>query len=304
MTNVDVSIVIPVLNGLATLPAVLDGIARQERQPRDIIAIDSGSTDASVACLERAGAEVIRIPPGSFNHGLSRNAAVSRARGRLIVLLVQDAIPLGPRWLEALTAPFERDPQLAGTFARQVPVDGATALTCWSLERWVAAGEQARLVGPLTRDVFGRMSPAERHDACAFDDVCACIRRAAWERHPFAQVSIAEDLEWARDVLLDGWKIAFVPDARVRHSHDRGVRYEYERTRAVHARLAELFGLSTVPSLPALGASIARTLPRHLRVATADRNASSLATAAALAIAWPAGQYLGARDARRGILRT
>ena len=303
MTNVDVSIVIPVLNGMATLPAVLDGIARQEHQPRDIIAIDSGSADASVACLERAGAEVIRIPPGTFNHGLSRNAAVGRARGRLIVLLVQDAIPVDPGWLRSLTAPFEHDPLLAGTFARQIPVDGATALTCWSLRRWVAAGDQARVVGPLGEEGFRRLTPAERHDACAFDNVCACIRRAAWERHPFARVTIAEDLEWARDVLLDGWKIAYVPAARVRHSHDRGVRYEYERTRAVHARLAELFGLSTVPTLPALGASIARTLPRHLRVAKADRNPSSLATAAALAIAWPAGQYLGARDARRGSAR-
>ena len=303
MTNVDVSIVIPVLNGMATLPAVLDAIAGQEHQPRDIIAIDSGSTDASVACLERAGAEVIRIASGTFNHGLSRNAAVARARGRLIVLLVQDAIPVGSGWLEALTAPFEGDPQLAGTFARQAPVDGATALTCWSLERWIAAGEHGRVVGPLAQDAFRAMSPAERHDACAFDNVCACIRRAAWDRHPFARVTIGEDLEWARDVLLDGWKIAYVPGARVRHSHDRGVRYEYERTRAVHARLAALFGLSTVPTLPALGASIARTLPRHLRVARTDGNASSLATAAALAIAWPAGQYLGARDARRGTPR-
>lgn len=299
-----VSIVIPTRNGIATLPAVLDAIARQDVGPSEIVAIDSGSSDGTPELLSRSGARVICIPAERFNHGTSRNEAVAATTGDLVVLLVQDAVPIGSTWLSAMIAPFGADPALAGSFARQVPADGATALARWSLSRWVAAGDRPRTVGPLTRARFDAMAPAERHAACAFDNVCACVRRLAWECHPFACVPIAEDLEWARDVLLDGWRIAYVPDAQVRHSHDRGVRYEFERTRAVHARLVELFGLTTVPTLPALATSIARTIPEHLRVTRPEGGMARLASAAALGFAWPAGQYAGARDARRAARRS
>jgi hypothetical protein len=65
---------------------------------------------------------------------------------------------------------------------------------------------------------------------CAFDNVCSCIRRTAWTEHPFRAAPIAEDLQWAHDVLLAGYSLAFVPDAVVLHSHDRSPIYEFKRT--------------------------------------------------------------------------
>jgi predicted phosphodiesterase len=125
---------------------------------------------------------------------------------------------------------------------------------------------------------------------------------AVWRRYPFRAARIAEDLEWALTVLQSGYRLAYVPEAVVVHSHDRSVRYELQRTYAVHQRLQSLLGLSTVPGVLSLARAIAVTLPLHLRLAAGDSRGRgrALARAAGLAVALPLGQYLGARSAREG----
>jgi rhamnosyltransferase len=296
-----ISILIPTWNGAHQLPALLDAIDRQTRRPDEIVAVDCGSTDGTVVLLDRRGVRVHQIGAGEFNHGDTRNLGVTLTGGDLIVLAVQDAVPIDARWLEALTRPLDEDPGLAGTFARQVPLENAGAITRWNLQHWVAARTDPRVVGPFPRETFNELSAMARLDACAFDNVCSCIRRTAWERHRFARVPIAEDLEWSRDVLLDGWKIAYTPAACVRHSHDRSATYEWRRTYLVHRRLMELFGLATIPSFGQLISSVGRTAITHARICARERSPLwEVRRAVALAVAWPAGQYFGARDARRG----
>jgi len=248
------------------------------------------------------------VASGEFNHGGTRNQAMSYASGDVAVMLVQDAIPASPAWLSSLVRPLLNDPSIAGTFSRQVPRARASRVTAHYLAQWVAARPEARMVGPLTSEEFDRMSPADRHSVCAFDNVCSCIRLSVWRDHPFATTAIGEDLEWARDVLLAGHKLAYVPEAVVEHSHERPISYELQRTYLVHQRLAQLFGLTTVPTIGSLVRSIAITVPANARVA-ADEPAGrvrAVLRGAALGIAQPIGQYLGARSAREGreLLRT
>ena len=147
------------------------------------------------------------------------------------------------------------------------------------------------------------MTPMERLLFCAFDNVASCIRRSIWEQRPFKSTPIAEDLAWSLDVLLAGYSIAFAPDAVVIHSHDRGAVYEYRRTRVLHEQLFELFGLQTIPAMPALMRAIAASSLSHARLEL--RSPGQWARALTLAVAWPLGQYVGGRRAaRRGDSRT
>jgi rhamnosyltransferase len=305
----DVSIVILTRNAGPRLDRLLDMIAIQQGgATREIVAVDSQSGDGTPERLRARGAMVISIPVEAFDHGETRNVALSAACAPLAVLIVQDAVPCSDRWLDALLKPLGDDEQVAGSFARQRPWPDASRITSHYLAHWRASSPEPRRVGPVSRDAYDRMSPAERHDLCTFDNVCACIRRSVWERHPFTRTPIAEDLEWARDVLLDGHAIVFAPDAAVWHSHDRSVAYELQRTYLVHKRLHALFGLSTVPSAGALLRAVAVSLPSHVRLAAAeDREKLRRAVrAAGLALAFPLGQYLGAKSDRDGreLLRT
>ena len=300
MTTPIYSIVLPTLNGAGTLPALLAALSSQRTaEPIEVIAVDSGSADGTVDLLERWGADTIRIRPEQFDHGLSRNLAAARARGTFLVFLVQDALPVDRHFLDALAAPFATQPRLAGTFAHQQPRANATRLARDSVQRWVAAFNQGGTTSfPGGLAEFEALAPLERLRRCVLDNVASCIRRSAWEAHPFKATPIAEDLEWAKDILLHGYSIQFVPEAVVLHSHDRSASYEYARTRALHARLVDLFGLQTIPTLPHLGRAIALSAARHLRCEARDPR--QWPRALALAVAWPLGQYVGARHGRAG----
>jgi rhamnosyltransferase len=300
MSRPDVSIVVPTLNGMATLPAMLDAIGHQRTSLRfETVAVDSGSSDGGPAFLRGRVDRLIEIPAGRFNHGLTRNLGVEAARGELIVLLVQDAIPSSSGWLDALVAPLIEDEQVAGAFGRQRPRAGGSALTRVYLARWIAASDVPRTVWLSDPAELERLDPMARLDRCAFDNVCSCIRRSVWAAHPFAATPIAEDLEWARDVLVAGCRLAYVPGAEVVHSHDRPARYELLRTYVLHRRLYELFGLRTIPSLPLLGRAIASSLALHLRTARGP-DTLAMGRSIALAFAWPIGQYFGSLSAVRG----
>jgi rhamnosyltransferase len=222
-----------------------------------------------------------------------------------VVLLVQDAVPTGRAWLSNLVAPLERDARIAATWSRQVPRADASPLTRAMAERWSGSASTTRLAAIDGLREFESMTPWERTDRCTLDNVCSCVRRTVFERHRFPRVSIGEDIEWARDVLLAGHRIAFVPDSVVRHSHERSASYELRRTLLIHHRLRVLFGLATVPGTRSLARAIASSLREHAAWVMADAGArlrpGAWWRALSLAVAWPLGQYLGARAADWGL---
>ena len=298
-----VSIVIPTRNGMATLPEVFEALAAQEgAEAVEIVAVDSGSTDGTLEFLAPRVRNLIDVAPGEFNHGLTRNLAIARTRGPLVVLLVQDAIPVSASWLVELIRPLREDPRVAGSFARQRPRADAGPLTRRYLAQWVASADVPEVKSVETASAFAALSPGNRHLLCAFDNVCSCVRRSVWEQYPFRATTIAEDLEWAREVLLGGYRLAYAPAACVVHSHDRSVGYEFRRTREVHERLQSLFGLATVPDVSSLLREIDVTVPRHVRWMLQDDRHPTLGEmvrAIGLGLAFPLGQYLGARSADR-----
>jgi rhamnosyltransferase len=293
-----VSVVLLTRNGEATIPPLLDALWRQKTNGSvEIVAVDSGSTDRTLELLKGRVRRVVSIEARAFDHGLTRNLAVEQTAGELIVFVVQDAMPTSERWLADLTAPLLTDSTIAGAFGRQLPRPGASAVTRHYLAQWVAAGSQGWTAAIGGDAEWQIMTPTERFLRCVFDNVSSCVRRSVWQTHPFVKTPIGEDIQWARDVMLAGHRIAYAPDATVVHSHDRSALYEYRRTYLLHRRLWELFELRTIPSFPLAARATASSLALHLWCERGQLSRWPRATA--LALAWPAGQYLGARSAIR-----
>ena len=262
-----VSILLVTRNGIDTLPSTLVALRRQRTDDAfEIVAVDSGSTDGTAEFLAPRVDRLLRIPPGEFNHGTTRNAGIAACRGSLVVLLVQDALPASDAWLRELVAPFA-DPRVAGTYARQEPRPEASAVTRHYLAGWSATSPAPRRQELASPGAWETLTPQARLDLCTFDDVCSAIRRAVWETIPFPRVAIAEDVHWARAALLAGHCIAYAPAACVVHSHERSAR------------------------------AWASTVPLHRRLSRGRRG--ERLRALALAFAYPCGQYLGGRDGAR-----
>lgn len=298
MTAPEVSIVLPTRNGGERLVELLDRLAAQQLSPRaELVVVDSGSTDGTAELLRARADRFLAIDPATFGHGRSRNLAIAACRGRVAILLVQDAWPVGDRFLATLAAAIPVGGSIAGAFARQIPRPDAAAAERQQLSRWVASGAKARVASLDGAREWDRLSPAQRLDRAAFDDVASALDRDWWRRIPLPDVPIAEDLCWAKQVLLAGGSLAFVPEAEVIHSHHRSPAEEFRRTRALHRLLAAEFGLVAIPDLPSLARSVASTLAAHARLPATSLG--DRARALALAVAWPAGQFAGARDAGR-----
>jgi glycosyltransferase involved in cell wall biosynthesis len=189
---VTLSVVIPVKDGaryLAELLAALDGVD-------EILVIDSGSRDDSVAIARRAGATVLEIPPEQFGHGRTRNLGAERTSGELIAFLTQDATPC-PGWAAAYRAAFAADEGLGVAYGPHLPRPDTSPMIARELEEFFAV--QAAHPGFLS-------------------NVNACYRRACWEEIRFDDLPYAEDQAFAR--RLGRWRKAYLPGAAVLHAHD------------------------------------------------------------------------------------
>ena len=94
------SVVIPAFNAEATIASSVASVLGQTRKDVEVIVIDDGSTDGTVAAVEQIPDQRIRLI-AQPNSGVStaRNAGIATARGRYIAFLDSDDLWL-PRYLE------------------------------------------------------------------------------------------------------------------------------------------------------------------------------------------------------------
>ncbi|MBG6181592.1 glycosyltransferase family 2 protein [Arthrobacter sp. CAN_A1] len=104
------SVVIPCRNDGDLLALCLQALAGQTRRPLEVIVVDNGSTDATVAIAEAHGARVVTEPMVGI--GAAAAAGYDAARGTIIARCDADSVP-PPDWLERIAARFDLNPDLA-----------------------------------------------------------------------------------------------------------------------------------------------------------------------------------------------
>ncbi len=257
-----VSVILPTLDGAATLPPLLAALGRAGgHTPLEIVAIDSGSRDATVRLLREAGATVLDLGGAPFGHGSARNRAAAGAAGRVLLFLTQDVEPAGERWLEPLLDALAA-PGVAGAFGRQVPRDASPA------EAYLASVNYGERPRRLTRATLeGPFGPG----ATLFSSAFGAMRREVWEAIPIPDIVMSEDQAWARAVLEAGHEIRYVSDAAVYHGHafplGRAFRRNFDSGSSLEA--LGLAGASWAAGLRHLGRELRWIGARHGPLAAA-----------------------------------
>lgn len=207
------SIIIRAYNEEQHIARLLTGILEQTVKDVQIILVDSGSQDATVAIASRFPVEVVHIQPQDFTFGRSLNLGIAAARADLVAMASAHVYPVYPDWLEKLLEPLA-DPQIGLVYGKQ---------------RGGASSKYSE--HQVFRSWFPDQSVSRQaHPFC--NNANAAIRRALWEQHPYDELlSGLEDLAWARWLLTQGLSLAYAADAEIIHVHNETWRGIYNRYR-------------------------------------------------------------------------
>lgn len=266
--NPEVSVLIPTYNAGREFEAVLETISGQKTDfEYEVLIVDSGSSDGTLELAHRHLARLLPVPKSEFSHGGTRNRGVSEARGKYVVMTVQDALPANEVWLGKLVENLAADERVAGAYSRQIPRSDCNPFSRHALE-----GHFTNRPERVEQEILGpghyeSLTPFERLELITFDNVSACIRRSVWEEHPFAPISFGEDIEWSERVLKAGFKIVYEPESAVVHSHNRPAFYEMKRAYATHKLLSGMVGLRSLPTFEAFRLGVLPTVRQRRKLA-------------------------------------
>lgn len=155
--------------------------------------------------------QVRRIPPSSFDHGGSRQLALDLCTTDLLCFLSDDAEPASPDWLQELTKPFS-DHTVLACYGRQLArPDAGLAETAFRMARYPARSAVFDEHVVRLRSAMG----LPFSDANAAYRVSALRSMGGFPR----RCEQSEDHAVALHALATGWRVAYVAEALVWHSH-------------------------------------------------------------------------------------
>ena len=223
-----VTVIVPVKNNSKTIGDCLKGLLAQKYSGyKEIIVIDSGSTDGSLDIIRKYPVTIHQIRPEEFNHGDTRNLGVNIAGGDFVAFTVADATPKDELWISRMLRHFQ-DPAVMAVTGLQMPPPGKEFNPLESFKPINALIATKTMF--TSRDEFINLSPADKTSCCRVDDVTAMYRRSALKTLPFPRVVFGEDMLWAKEALARGWAIVFDPEAQVYHYHEQTFSFSFRRS--------------------------------------------------------------------------
>jgi rhamnosyltransferase len=217
----NVSVIIPTLNGEKSLGVLFRTLKEQSVNPAQILVVDSSSKDNTLKICRTFGVDILQIEAESFDHGGTRNLAVARAIGDIIVFMTQDALFRDAGGLENLIRPLD-DSKIAACYGRQIAREDANPI-----ERFV------RFFNYPSAGMIKGIDDLPRLGVKTFffSNACSAIKKKALEGvGGFPEKTIMnEDMSLAAKLLQKGYKVAYQPEAVVYHSHNYSLAMQFQR---------------------------------------------------------------------------
>jgi len=214
---------IPTLNAGPMWQEVLNGIERQTYPIAKVVVIDSGSDDGTIEAISGKGYEILTLDKKHFDHGGTRQLAAEKyPDADIFVFLTQDAILENEDALQNIVSSFETYPNYGMVYGRQLPHKGAKTLE--SHARYFNYPDLIQ-----TKSLSDAPKYGIKTISCS-NSFAAYRKTAFFEVGGFPSgVILGEDVLIAGKMLLKGWDMGYLGNARVHHSHNYSVKEEFKR---------------------------------------------------------------------------
>lgn len=196
-----ISLVVPLRNEEESLGRLVASVRRQTRPPDEVVLVDGGSTDRTVALARELAADDPRfrvVEAGEATPGRGRNVGAEAARNPWIAF-TDAGITLDPDWLARLAAVAEADPSADIVYGNFEPDTNTFFEHCAALTYVPprATREGASMRGPSIAS--------------------ALVRREIWRRAGgFPDLRAAEDLIFMERAEALGARTRWAPEATAR----------------------------------------------------------------------------------------
>ena len=203
MSKPKVSIIIRCLNEEKYIGRLLAGISEQDYSNKEVIVVDSGSTDATLSIVGQYPCQVVHIKPEDFSFGYALNIGCETATGDILLFASAHVYPLYKDWISLMVQPFLRDKSVDLVYGRQEGDERTRFSEHMIFKKWFP--EQS--------------TPVQDHPFC--NNANCAIRKTAWlERKYDETLTGLEDLAWAKAALESGKIIAYQAEASIVHVHE------------------------------------------------------------------------------------
>ncbi|MFQ5444003.1 MAG: glycosyltransferase [Nitrospinales bacterium] len=208
----EASIIIRTYNEGRFLQRTLEAVMAQKDVTREVIVIDSQSTDDTLSIARVFPVKIISIRKDDFHYGAVLNLGARLAKGDILVNLSAHAVPAGDDWLKNIIRPL-MDPAVAGVHGRELP-----------MENWCGLFEKKILADSFDDHFILRINDS------FFSNANSAVRKKIWRAFTFDEtVGWGEDRLWAHQVQKAGYRTVYQPLTAVYHSHNLTMKENFHR---------------------------------------------------------------------------
>ena len=221
-----VSIIIVTYNAGTAFKAISEMINKQTVNIKQVLVVDSSSTDTTVDIAKSFGFDVEIIAKNDFGHGKTRQYALEKINTEIVVFLTQDALLYDEFAVEKLVNCLMSNDKIAAAYGRQIPYPNTGVLGTFARAYNYSADSIVNVFE--NRKVKG-IKTAFLSDSFAAYKKSLLMQIGGFPKH----VNFGEDTYVAAKFLINGYTTAYCSDAKVYHSHDYTLLQEYKRNKEI-----------------------------------------------------------------------
>lgn len=218
-----VDAIIPVYHPGNEFKELLKRLSNQSHRLNKIILMNTGEAPWKEEIeKEFPVCEVHLLEKKDFDHGGTRHEATTYSEADYLLFLTQDALPNNEFLIEKLLGAFAQDEEVKAAYGRQLPNS-----TCREIEKYTRSfnyPSESRIKSKADLDTLGIKT-----FFCS--NVCAMYEKKTYEAQGgFVRRTIFnEDMIYAGGLIKNDYKIAYVAEAEVIHSHNYNAVEQFHR---------------------------------------------------------------------------
>ncbi|WP_371375367.1 glycosyltransferase family 2 protein [Thalassotalea aquiviva] len=216
-----IGLAIPTYNGGSLFRQCLKALSQQSLHIDEKLVVDSSSTDDTRELAKEFGFNVITIRKDEFDHGGTRNFAMSKLDVDIVIFLTQDSVLADCNALSSLIKNFEKQ-HVSAAYGRQLPHHDANLLAISTrLQNYPNESYVTNLNSDYPKG-FKKAFISNSFAAYVKKDVMAC---GGFPK----KLILGEDSYIAAKLLLNNKSVAYCSNSRVHHSHNYTIKQEFKR---------------------------------------------------------------------------